>query len=616
MTNRLSGDRNGTVGTSGWPQFVADAASWLLSLAVTVVVLQNFEADRTNAVDVLILLGTAVVVQVIVGLVTKLYHHRFWTGSLEEAQMLVLGEIICGIIVCIVAFAAHLPVPVPVLATPITVCLSLFARYVQRRVIDRMHQPTASNAHPVLVYGAGDLGRSTVQRMLTDAKSPFVPIGFIDDDPAKRNMVVRTVPVLGDGSQLDDILETSKVTAVIVAIAVPPPQLLNRILAATADQGIDVKIVPTLERSMGRQTLVGAPRALDIEDLMEHSAAHLDMQSIQGYLRGKRVLITGAGGSIGSELCMQVHKLGPSALIMLDHDETHLQDTEFALYGTGLLMRDNIVLADIRDPEAVHKVFELWRPEVVFHTAALKHVPMLQRFPQEAWDTNVMGTLNLLQCAREFGVEAFINISTDKAAAPTTILGHSKRMAEHLTSWAGQHASGRYVSVRFGNVFGSRGSMVPLFRRAIDRGIPITLTHEDATRYFMTISEACQLVIAAGASGHSGDVMILKMGSPVRIRDIAMRLMEIAGKQTQIDIVGVRPGEKIHEVLTSEDDDMEPTTDAQGTIRAHVTPIDPAELDYQLWHDVVTGEIPPLHVPAPLEMPTPQIISPARTKAA
>jgi len=576
--------KNGVVGTSGWLQYGGDVAAWLVAIGVGMVIVAP-TLTRDRLWQVLILAGVAAVMQVVLGLIAKLYNNRYWAGSLEEARAFALVLAGSTVLTGGVALIFWLPITPVIIAWPLATCLGLVVRYVRRELVERAQSPLGKKGQRTLVYGAGNLGRLTVQRMTADPRSPFYPIGFIDDDPAKRNLVVRRVPVLGDYDTLVKKGDGIGADVVVVAIDTPPPELLNRLVALAPTLDVEVKVVPTLERELGRQTMVGPVRDIRIEDLMEHHKPTLDMDSMRGYLRGKRVLITGAGGSIGQELCVQVHKLAPGALILLDHDETHLQDTEFALYGTGLLIRDDIVLCDIRDKAALSRVFEQWRPDVVFHAAALKHVPMLERFPREAWDTNVIGTLNVLECARAADVKVFINISTDKAAAPTTILGHSKRMAEHLTSWMAQQVpAARYVSVRFGNVFGSRGSMVPLFQKAIDQGLPITVTHEDATRYFMTIPEACSLVIAAGAKGRSGEVVILEMGSQVHIVDIARRLVAMSGKDIPIEIIGLRQGEKMAEVLTSDEDAID-ADEAQtpGILHAHVTPADPAELDYGLW---------------------------------
>jgi dTDP-glucose 4,6-dehydratase len=393
--------------------------------------------------------------------------------------------------------------------------------------------------------------------------------------------------VLGRLDDLAEVSQQTRASVLIVAIADATPALMARVMSMATPLEIDVKIVPTLDKSFGERTRVGQIRDIAIEDLIERQPVKLNIDTIASYLSGRRVLVTGAGGSIGQELCVQIRKFGPQSLVMLDNDETHLQDTEMALWGTGLLMRPEIVLADIRDKENLARLFDQWKPEVVFHAAAYKHVPMLQRYPREAWETNVVGTLNVLECSADVGTEVFVNISTDKAANPTTALGHSKRLAERLTSWMGEQTSKPYCSVRFGNVIGSRGSMVPLVRQMINRGLTITITHEEATRYFMTIPEACQLVVQAGSLGSSGDVMILDMGNPVRVMDIINRLVEISGKDCEIEIIGMREGEKIHEVLVSSEEEGELTDIADRTTRAYVPPISPENLDFEQWIETV-----------------------------
>jgi dTDP-glucose 4,6-dehydratase len=289
-------------------------------------------------------------------------------------------------------------------------------------------------------------------------------------------------------------------------------------------------------------------------------------------------LITGAGGSIGVELCRQVAGFSPKELVFLDRDETGLQLAQFAIENSGLLDTPSAVLADIRDGVTIRQIFETWRPEIVFHAGALKHVSVLERYPEEAWKTNVIGTLNVLNASSEFGVEAFINISTDKAADPSSVLGKSKRIAEELTAWVGSQNSGSYVSVRFGNVLGSRGSLVPTVAHLIESGGPVTVTHPDATRYFMTIPEACQLVLQAGVLSEPGFLYVLDMGEPVRIIDVINRMIEMSGKKIEIIYTGLRAGEKLHEVLFSNGDSLEETSHPL-IFKASVTALSPAELE-------------------------------------
>ena len=279
-----------------------------------------------------------------------------------------------------------------------------------------------------------------------------------------------------------------------------------------------------------------------------------DIDAIAGYLTGKRVLVTGAGGSIGSELCRQISRFAPAELVMLDRDESALHGVQLAIEGRAMLDSRNLVVADIRDEARLRQVFDEHEPEVVFHAAALKHLPLLEMHPREAFKTNVLGTETMLDVSTDARVSRFVNISTDKAADPVSVLGYTKRIAERLTSAATWRTSGTYLSVRFGNVLGSRGSVLTAFRAQVEAGGPITVTHPDVTRYFMTVEEAVQLVIQAGAVGRDGEALVLDMGEPVRIDDVARRLAAQAPRPIEIVYTGLRPGEKLHEVLFGADE--------------------------------------------------------------
>ncbi len=302
---------------------------------------------------------------------------------------------------------------------------------------------------------------------------------------------------------------------------------------------------------------VGADlRFIDSElDLLGRRELNLDTESVAHYLTGRAVLVTGAGGSIGSELCRQIHRYSPSSLVMLDRDESALQAVQISIEGQGLLDSRDLVICNIRDRKRLAEVFDEHRPDVVFHAAALKHLPLLEMHGEEGWKTNVWGTQNLLELATRTGVDRFVNVSTDKAADSTSVLGHTKRLAEQLTSFAGKHNDGTYLSVRFGNVLGSRGSVLPLFREQIERGGPVTVTDPEVTRFFMTIPEACGLVIQAGTlQEEDGRVLVLDMGEPVKIDDMARRLVAESDEDIEIIYTGLRPGEKLHEVLFSPDE--------------------------------------------------------------
>jgi FlaA1/EpsC-like NDP-sugar epimerase len=386
------------------------------------------------------------------------------------------------------------------------------------------------------------------------------------------------LPVLGVGEALPQIAIDSDATAVILAIPSAGSELVGRVQELANEAGLELFVLPRLSELMGGRVEPSDIRRVEIGDVLGRHQISTDLSAIAGYLSGRRVLITGAGGSIGSELARQVHKFGPSSLVMLDRDESALQSVQLSIYGHGLLDSPDTVLADIRDLECLRRTFETHRPEIVFHAAALKHLPMLERFPDEGWKTNVLGTLNILRMSALHGVAHFVNISTDKAADATSVLGATKRAAEQLTAWQAAQTGLPYISVRFGNVLGSRGSMLHTFNTQIAAGGPVTVTHPDVTRYFMTIPEACELVIQAGAVGSAGEAMVLEMGEPVKILDVANRMISISGaRDIEVVFTGLRPGEKLHEALFSEDEESVPT-DHPMIRSVHVPPLDPADL--------------------------------------
>lgn len=351
--------------------------------------------------------------------------------------------------------------------------------------------------------------------------------------------------------------------------------------------GLKFFLLPPVSQMIGGRVRLSDVKEVEIADILGRRQVETDLSAIAGYLTDQRVLVTGAGGSIGSELARQVHRYGPSELILLDRDESALHGVQLSIYGKALLDTPDLVLASIRDKETLREVFRRHRPHVVFHAAALKHLPMLEQYPDEAWKTNVIGTQNLLELSAEYGVTKFVNVSTDKAANPTSVLGKTKRLAEQLTSWYGQHAEGTYLSVRFGNVLGSRGSMLHTFQAQIAQGGPVTVTHPEITRYFMTIPEASELVIQAGAIGSQGEVLVLDMGEPVKILDVATRLITHSGTDVEIVFTGLRPNEKMHEELFGDDE--------QGSRPHHplithvpVPPFNPSDLEGVLRDESIT----------------------------
>jgi dTDP-glucose 4,6-dehydratase len=561
-----------------------DAAAWAIALWVAQALRYEYQIGQIGWRSTLALIVLAAVLQLTIGMALRLYQGRYTYGVFEEVRAVTAATASGALVLFAITLAGLLRVPrstIP-LALPMALLMMFAVRYTARLVREALVED--ADREPVLVFGAGYAGSTLIRQLHTDTLSTYRAVGMLDDDPRKRHVRVAGIDVEGALADLADVAAKTGATTVIVAVAAADAELLRRVAALAEPLHLTVKVLPTLEEILKGTRKVTDLRDLSIEDLMGRRPVDTDVESIAGYLTGKRVLVTGAGGSIGRELCRQISQFGPQELIMLDRDETGLQETELAVMGHGLLDGREVVLADIRDGEALDRIFADRRPQVVFHAAALKHLPLLQQYPEEAWRTNVLGTCHLLRAARGVDVEAFINVSTDKAANPTSVLGHSKRLAERLTARAGEETGRPYLSVRFGNVLGSRGSMLPVFTSMIERGGPLTVTHPDATRYFMTIPEACQLVVQAGAIGRPGEVLILDMGEPVRILDVAQRMIAMSGRDVEIAFTGLREGEKLHEDLRSQtEDDWRPRHPLIS--HAGVPGVTAAELEWPHWQE-------------------------------
>lgn len=533
-------------------QYTVDAEAWLIALTVAVLFRFDFAAGRVNWFSLGMLAVLAIVLQAAAGWGWALYRGKHHQGAFHEAQTLLatVASVALGLSLAtlFVIDAQGVPRSSPLIALPIAFVLMGGSRHLQRLASERRVRP-GEEAHRTLIYGAGHTGEFLVKRMLSDPGSPYLPVGFIDDDPDKRHLRISNVAVLGSGADLAKVAKEVNASAVVLCIARADADFIREVSDHADEAGLRMMVLPRLSEILQTGVKIGDLRDVDIEDLIGRHPVDTEVGSIAGYITGKRVLVTGAGGSIGSELCRQLIRFSPSELIMLDRDESGLHGVQMSISGHGLLDSNDVVLADIRDSRTLNRIFDERRPQVVFHAAALKHLPMLEQYPAEAWETNVIGTANVLSAAEAARVETFVNISTDKAANPVSVLGRSKRLAERLAAAAAERTGNTYLSVRFGNVIGSRGSMLPTFISQIEAGGPVTVTHPEVTRYFMTIPEACELVIQAGAIGRPGEVLILDMGEPVRILDVAQRMIAASGRNVEIVFTGLREGEKLHEEL-------------------------------------------------------------------
>ena len=409
----------------------------------------------------------------------------------------------------------------------------------------------------VAVIGSRDTGAAAIREMLRSPGAGLVPVAVFDDDPRAHGLSLLGVPVVGRIADIPEAAGRYTIQQVLLAIPSPPPELVERALRSSEIAGISMKILPGVKEMLNEPAHIAAIRQAReprIEDLLGRTPVPTDLESVRRSVAGRRVLVTGAGGSIGSEICRQVASLEPALLVLLDHDETHLHDT-----AATLVIPCEQTLVDVTDRAAVFEAFEHFRPEVVFHAAAHKHVPVLEQHPLEAAKTNVLGTLNVVDAAAVIGTKRFVQISTDKAVHPSSVMGASKRLAEQtVLSRAPQDAA--YCTVRFGNVLGSRGSVIPTFARQIAQGGPVTVTDPRMTRFFMSVEEAVQLVLQSSVISCGGEIFMLEMGKPVRILDLAERMIRLSGCQVGIDIpieiTGIRPGEKLNEVLSTPDEQV------------------------------------------------------------
>lgn len=415
----------------------------------------------------------------------------------------------------------------------------------------RLHRfPPGKN---VLIAGAGDAGAMIAREMQRNPHLGMIPVGFVDDDPAKQGIRIQGVKVMGQRQAIPELVARLDIRQVIIAMPTAPGKTIRQFVEICEEARVQTKTMPGIYELLDGAVRVNQLRDVDIEDLLRREPVQTDVTAVTTFLRGKRVLVTGGGGSIGSELCRQICRAEPAQLILMGHGENSIFDIHNELCRRYQTVSIVPVIADTRAPGRLRAVFQQYRPQIVFHAAAHKHVPLMEQNPVEAITNNVIGTRNLLQAALAAGVSHFVMISTDKAVNPTSIMGASKRTAELLVHQAAERSERPYVAVRFGNVLGSRGSVILTFKQQIADGGPVTITHPDMTRFFMTIPEAVQLVLQAAVLGSGGEVFVLDMGDPVKIKDLAHDLIELSGlkvgQDIDIQVTGIRPGEKLYEEL-------------------------------------------------------------------
>ncbi len=531
------------------------------------------------------------------------FYRRYWRyASIEELTYIAMLILAAVVMQSLVFDAFHyipyftikkLPQSLPFIDGLLSFIFVGALRFSVRAVEKTSQKPALSpTTERVLIVGAGSAGVSLVQEMQRNPQLGFYPVAYIDDDPQKLNLHIRGIPVVGDRFHIPQAIQSLQIQKVIIAMPTVAGGVIREIVDICKATGTQTSTLPGIHEILNGRVRIDNIRDVRIEDLLRRESVQIDIEKVAKFIAGKKVLITGAGGSIGSELCRQIFQCCPTQMILIGHGENSVfniqQELEQLLQVVkGNKTQQNIpkifaFIADIRFQSRLENAFQQFRPDVVFHAAAHKHVPLMEENAAEAITNNVVGTKNLLEMALQYNVKHFVMISTDKAVNPTNIMGASKRVAEMLVLQAARESGKPYVAVRFGNVLGSRGSVVPTFKKQIAAGGPVTVTHPDICRYFMTIPEAVQLVLQAVVLGRGGEVLMLNMGQPVKIVDLAAELIRLSGYEVNKDIeimfTGLRPGEKLFEELFIAGEEYEPTEHEKLLVVKNASRIIPEKL--------------------------------------
>lgn len=502
---------------------------------------------------------------------TTYYILKLYSNIWEYASIGELLEIVAATLIANLFLVVYLILSNSIISGSITaiVCFLdiLFIggiRFLLRSIRILQYQLTkAKDFKRVLIFGAGAAGAMTLKELRSHRNLHSNPVGFIDDDPKKRGRNINGVPILGSKKDIYDICEKKDIDEIVIAVPSAKGSEIRKIIQECKKTSCKIKILPGVYELLDGKVSVSKIRDVQIEDLLGREEIHLDLEELSNFIKGKKVMVTGGGGSIGSELCRQIAIYKPEKLMVLDIYENNAYDLQNELLSKYKDLNLHVFIASVRDKDRIDEILRQERPEIIFHAAAHKHVPLMEFNPKAAIKNNVFGTLNMVKMASKYQVEKFVMISTDKAVNPTNIMGATKRIGEMIIQAFNEISSTDYVAVRFGNVLGSNGSVIPLFKKQIKEGGPLTVTDREIVRYFMTIPEACQLVMQAGSIASGGEVFVLDMGEPVKILDLARDLIRLSGFEPDVDIqvefVGLRPGEKLYEEILLDKEKMTAT---------------------------------------------------------
>jgi FlaA1/EpsC-like NDP-sugar epimerase len=550
--------------------FIADSFICLLSLFIAYLLRFNFTIPATENSTFNYVFPFVLGVRIVSFLIFKTYAGIIrYTGTRDTMRILLTlaaGSVFTVIVNLISYFSTGhniVPYSIVVIEFLLTVFIMIAGRLAVKVAYMEMQNPSRYRVG-VIIYGAGEAGLITKRTLDRDKGTKYKVVAFVDDDPKKAGKNLEGIPIY-NAMKLDEIRKEHEIRDLIIAIQNISPHRKQQIIESCLQNNIRVLNVPPVRNWINGELSFKQIRKINIEDLLGRDPIRLDMAAIRNEISGKNIIVTGAAGSIGSEIVRQIIPFHPALLVLVDNAESPLYDLELELSENRVIEhnRIEIVIGDIRNLERMRNVFQTFRPDIVFHAAAYKHVPVMENNPSESILNNVMGTRIIADLADEFRVRKFIMVSTDKAVNPTNIMGATKRIAEIYVQSMNARSKTRYITTRFGNVLGSNGSVIPRFRKQIEKGHPITVTHPDVTRYFMTISEACQLVLEAGAMGKGGEIFIFDMGESIRIADLAKKMIQLSGltlgKDIQIVYTGLRPGEKLYEELLTNEENTMPT---------------------------------------------------------